>query len=183
MKHKLSIFVILIFILTSSFSVGYNWAQAWVDDATITKSNLSKPILSQVTEKHLTLIVLTKKYLIKTASNGNTYLHCYLVNGTDTTTSIGRADATITGFSTEILKDSIWQQFQLPINSDCGNSYWTQKLKIKTALSIRLDHNEIGPIRVPFRIRFDHNNNVIYSNIITVDIDQKNYDRVGNSKK
>src|SRR5215218_8682014 len=98
----------------------------------------------------LTLVLMNRKDLITTPSNGNTYLRCYLINNTDTTAIIGRADATITGFSTEILKNNIWQHFQRPIVPTCGNSYWTQKLESKKTLPIQLDHAENGPVKVPF---------------------------------
>ena len=121
---------------------------------------------------------MTKKDLITTPSNGNTYLRCYLVNNTDTTTTIERADATITGFSTEILKNKVWQHFQSDMVSSCGNSSWIQKLEKGQCLSIQIDHAENGPVRIPFRIKYMRNDTVLYSNIITVNIDERNYNRV-----
>jgi hypothetical protein len=183
MKFKYSILLVGLLALTSSFGIGYDWAQAWVNDIVISKVDLSKTVRKQITQKELTLIVLTKKDLTTTPSNGNTYLRCYLINNTDTTTLIGRSDATITGFSTEVFKDKVWQHFQRPMGSGCGNSYWTQKLETQNVLSIQLDHAENGPIKIPFRVKFNHNDTIIYSNVITVDIDKKNFDRVGKSKK
>ena len=183
MKLKNAILFIGLFLLTSSFKIGYDWAQAWVDDTIISKADLPKSVLRQIKQPALTLVLMTKKHLISTPLNGNTYLQCYLINNTDTTSIIERSDATITGFSTEILKDNIWQHFQHPIGSGCGNSNWTQNLERKKTLSIKVDHAENGPIKVPFRIKYNHNHRVIYSNEITVDIDQKNYDRVGKQSK
>jgi hypothetical protein len=183
MNRNKILFFLGLLILTSSFKIGYDWAQAWVDDKVLLESELPKKIVKKIKSPDLTLVLMTKKDLITTPSNGNTYLRCYLINLTDTTATIGRSDATITGFSTEILKDNIWQHFQHPIGSGCGNSYWTQKLERKQVLSIQVDHAENGPIKVPFRIKYTHNNIVIYSNVISVDIDQKNYDRVGKRNK
>ncbi len=182
MKFKFSILLAGLFTLTCSFGIGYNWAQAWVDEIIISKVDLSKSVRQKIDKKKLTLILLTKKNLITTKSNGNTYLRCFLINDTDTVAIIGRSDATITGFSTEIFKDKVWQHFQQNIGSGCGNSYWTQKLESQKALSIQLDHAENGPIKVPFRLKYNHNETLIYSNVITVDIDQKNFDRVGVTK-
>lgn len=183
MKLKNDILFIGLFLLTSSFKIGYDWAQASVDNTVISKTDLPKSALRQIKQPALTLVLMTKKHLIITPSNGNTYLRCYLINNTDSTSIIERADATITGFSTEILKDKVWQHFQHPISSRCGNSYWKQNLAKNKILSIKIDHVENGPIKVPFRIKYNHNNRVIYSNEITVDIDQKNYDRVGKQSK
>ena len=183
MNLNKTLFLLGLLILTCSFKIGYDWAQAWVDDKVLSESELPKSVIKKIKTPELTLVLMTKKNIITTPSNGNTYLRCYLINHTDTTAIIGRSDATITGFSTEILKDNIWQHFQHPIGSGCGNSYWTQKLDSKKVLSVQIDHAENGPIKVPFRIKYNHNNEVIYSNVINVDIDQKNYDRVGNRKK
>lgn len=183
MNFNKTLYFLALFIFTCSFKIGYSWAQALVDEKVFSEVELQKSVLKRVKSAELTLVLMSKKNLITTPSNGNTYLHCYLINHTDTTALIGRADATITGFSTEILKNEIWQSFQRPIYSGCGNSYWTQELESKQALSIQVDHAESGPIKVPFRIKYNHNDTVIYSNVITVDIDQNNYDRVGKRKK
>jgi hypothetical protein len=127
----------------------------------------------------LSLVLMSKKDLITTPSNGNSYLQCFLINNTDTIVSISRADATIVGFSTEILKDKVWQHFQKDLVVSCGNSFWIQKLGEQEVLSIQLDHAESGNIKIPFRIKYTHNGTALYSNAIMVDIDQKNYDRVG----
>ena len=169
--------------LTFSNTIGYDWTQAWVGDKILSEAELPKSVLKKVKPSGLTLVLMTRKDLITTPSNGNTYLRCYLINQTDTTAIIGRSDATITGFSTEILKDGIWQPFQSSMGSSCGNSYWAQKLDSRQVLSIQVDHAESGPIQVPFRIKYHHNGMAIYSNTISVDIDQKNYDRVGIRKK
>lgn len=177
MKKALFFFVLLIF--TCSFKTGYYWVQAWVNDKVISENELPKPIVKKIKSPGLILILRSKKDVITTPSNGNTYLQCYLVNHTDTTATIRRADATITGFFTEIRKDGVWQLFQRPPGPVCGNSFWSQKLEKNNVLSIEIDHAENGPIKVPFRIKYNHHGRLIYSNVITVDIDQKNYDRVG----
>lgn len=183
MKIRSYLLLTGLILLTCSFKIGYTWAQAWVDDKVLSKKELSRIITKHVEQPNLTLVLLSKKHLIKTPSNGSTYLHCYLINNTDTSTLIERADATITKFSTEIYKNHTWQLFQTDIGSSCGNSYWTQELEKGKALSIQLDHAENGPIRVLFRIKYEHNGTKIYSNTIKVDIDKKNYDRAGKPLK
>ena len=182
MKIKIIIGLSALLVLITSFTTGYDWAQAWVQNTILHKSNLPEIVQKQIKRKGVSLVLLTKKYLIITQFNGNTYLQCFLINNTDSIVSINRADATIVGFSTEILKDKVWQHFQRDIGSSCGNSYWFQKLGDQQALSIQLDHAESGDIKIPFRIKYIYNGTVIYSNSIMVDIDQKNYDRVGKTK-
>jgi hypothetical protein len=169
------------FYLTVSFTVNYEWAKAWVDKSILEISDLKIDIKKQIKEKSLTLILLPKNELITTAK-GNTYLKGFLVNNTDTTSVISRLDAVLKGCSTEILKDGIWQTFQNLSLPGCGNSNWKQNLIPQGVLSIRYDHSESGPLKVLFRIKFNHDKKVIYSNEIMIDLDQENYDRVGRSK-
>jgi hypothetical protein len=179
MNVKRATLLIGVSLSICSFTSGYNWAQAWVDDNVLSEQELPQSVQAHVRRPALAVVLLPKKDLLTTQPNGNTYLRCYLINHADSTASIGRADATITGFTTEIRKDNTWQPFQRPIGVSCGNSYWTQKLESKQVLAIQLDHSEDGSLKVPFRIKYKHYDTVIYSNVITVDIDQHNYDRVG----
>lgn len=174
--------VIFLFVLSTSFTTGVDWVQAWVQNTILKRSNLPKTVQKQIKHKGLSLILLSKKGLIINPSNGNAFLQCFLINNTDSIVAINRADATIVGFSTEIMKDKVWQHFQKDIVAGCGNSDWFQKLGVQEALSIQLDHSESGSIKIPFRIKYIHNDTIIYSNAILVDIDQKNYNRVGKSK-
>jgi hypothetical protein len=182
MKTKLIFLVIAIFVLTTSFKTTYDWAQAWVEEKVLNKTELSWALRKDSKPKTLALILLTKKDLF-VMKNGNKFLNCYLINNTDSTTLIRRADATINDFSSEIFKDNGWKEFQIAYPVTCGNSYWTQELASQKMLSIHYDHNEKGNIQVPFRLKFLHNKKAIYSNEIIVDIDQENFDRVGIKKK
>lgn len=182
-KFKFTVLLVFILTFTSSFSIGYVWVQAWVEDIDFSKTELPKSLRKQIAKKELTLILLSKKDLITTPLNGNTYLKCYLVNNTDSIALIGRADHTLRGFSTEVFKDQKWQHFQGEIGPSCGNSYWTQNLSSNKVLSLQVDHSESGSIKIPFRARWKHNDLVIYSNEIMIDIDQKNFDRIGKSAR
>lgn len=164
--------------MNTSFIEGYTWTQAWVDKRILLKNELPKLVLEGLKKPGLTLTLRTKNELITTYV-GNIYLQCFLINNTDTTVTIPRSDATIAGFHTEIYKNGVWVKFQKPLEAGCGNSDWQQKLQSQQVLSIQLEHAENGPIEVPFRIRYHYFDRLIYSNIIKVTIDQKNYDRVG----
>lgn len=178
MKLLTTILVASVFVLCTAFVEGYTWTQAWVDKRILSKNELPKPVFDEVKKSELIVVLRSKKELI-VSHIGNRFLRCYLINNSDTAVVVPRSDATIAGFFKEIYKNGAWVKFQKPLDSNCGNSAWKQKLNSRQVLSIDLDHDEDGPIEVPFRIRYDYFGRTIYSNIIMVDIDEKNYDRVG----
>jgi hypothetical protein len=180
MKTKYLFIAITIFIISSSFKITRDWAQAWVDDKVSHKTELSWAVRKHTKPKTLALILLPKEDLaIK--KNGNKYLKCYLINNTDSISLIKRSGNTI-DFTSEIYKDKTWQHYQKGLPAWCGNSFWTQKLDSQKMLSIRYDHPDSGSVNVSFRLKFLHDKKPIYSNEIIVNINQKSFDRIGIKK-
>lgn len=75
--------------------------------------------------------------VIKT--NGNRYIQAYLFNLTDSVVSIPRIDATIGHVECFLSVDDKWIKVKENSTSDCGNSYWTQKLEPNFYMSIQIE--------------------------------------------
>jgi hypothetical protein len=171
-----------IFLLPLPFiciaATGYPWAQAWVSRV-IPISKLNKSVAVGRLRNKVSLVLLSKDSMVVTSAYGNGYLKFYLLNDADSVATISRADATLTGITSEVLKNNQWQLFQEGINASCGNSYWSQKLAPKQALAVKYDHAESGLIKIPFRLKMVQEKRIVISNAIEINIDSASYSRVG----
>lgn len=160
---------------------GYEWAQAWVQEKTLLRSALPRRVQDRKNQNTLEIHLQPLEDCYR-MTNGNTFLKAYLLNNTDTVTVLTRADATLPEINSQILIGSTWQSFQKASPVSCGNSYWKQTLGREQALLLHYDHNERGSIQVFFRLNFIQGGHTIYSNPISVQIDEAAYHRVQQAK-
>jgi hypothetical protein len=156
-------------------------AKGWVERV-INPDSLDQLAIKHSKAKHLTLVLLPiKNQVIKT--NGNAYLKCYLINNTDTTSSINRSDATISELNSEICINNKWVTFQTDRGSTCGRSYWIQKVNTQYSLDINFEWRTPGEVKLPFRLVYSHQGKHIYSNSIQIKIPKDFYSYVMSKSK
>ena len=128
---------------------GYFSSQSsgWIQftDQVDTNSDIYKSLKNK---SGLIFYIPEKYQVIKT--NGNRYIQAYLFNFTDTVVSIPRIDATIDNVENILFINGKWIKVKENSKSDCGNSYWTQKLEPNFYMSIQFDNHDIslGKIKV-----------------------------------
>jgi hypothetical protein len=170
--------IFLLLIPFTCIAAGYPWAQAWVSRV-IPISKLNRAVVVGRLKNKVSLVLLSKDSMVITSANGNGYLKFYVLNDADSVATISRADAALTGVTSEVMKNNQWQFFQEGINASCGNSYWSQKLAPKQALVAQYDHAEMGPIRISFRLKMTHGKQVLTSNAIEINLDSTSYKMIG----
>ena len=151
-------------------------AKGWVEKI-VTPDSLEAFAKKNAKTKQLSLSLLPIDK-IATMENGEKYLKCYLINNSDTTSIISRADATISGLNSEVRINNKWVSFQTDRGSTCGNSYWKQKLIEGYSLYINFEWQYSKGVKVPFRLSFSHDGKLIRSNEIQVRIPKEAYSYV-----
>jgi hypothetical protein len=164
-----------IFMFTSNDFIHLE-AKGWVEKI-VTPDSLGAFAKKNAKPKQLSLSLLPIHELVS-MENGDKYLKCYLINNSDTTSIISRADATISGLNSEVRINNKWVSFQTDRGSTCGNSYWKQKLIEEYSLYINFEWNYSNGVKVPFRLSFSHDGKLIRSNEIQVRIPKEAYSYV-----
>lgn len=175
MKVIAALLLSYVFIYSSNDFINLE-AKGWVEEI-IRLDSLEVLVKKNAKAKQLSLSLLPIHELVS-MENGDKYLKCYLINNSDTTSIINRADATISGVNSEIRINNKWVSFQTDRGSTCGNSYWKQKLIHDHALYINFEWQYSKGVKVPFRLSFSHDGKLIRSNEIQVRIPKEAYSYV-----
>ncbi|GAB4048752.1 hypothetical protein [Spirosoma litoris] len=101
------------------------------------------------------------------SDSGALYKEGFLINSTNDTVHIDRADATIAHIRTEVYTKGEWLTLQKDRGSSCGNSYRTMSLAPKHYILVQLDQLS-GPMKVPYRIVVQVNGKDVLSEPTTV---------------
>jgi hypothetical protein len=141
--------------------------QAWF----VSKSKIAK---ASQTEKRLDIIqgfsafIPNEFQIIK--ENGNRFIQILLINNSDTSVPILRADATILGLSCFVKAGNEWILLRGGTIVSCGNSFFTDSLPKKSLMTIQLDNVDHGDgnIKIPFKVKFLLDDQVIESNEVTI---------------
>jgi hypothetical protein len=148
-------------------------AKGWVERV-IGLDSLDQTYIKHSLAKRLSLVLLPIKNQVIT-KNGNRYLKCYLVNNTDTTSSINRSGATISDLNSEVRVKNKWVSFQTDKAATCTRSFWIQKLNKKYSLDINFVWQFLGEVTLPLRLVYKHQGKLIYSNQIDVKVPDEVY--------
>ncbi|QMW04277.1 hypothetical protein [Spirosoma foliorum] len=95
------------------------------------------------------------------------YKAAFLINATNDTVHIDRADATIAHIRTEVYTKGQWLTLQKDRGACCGNSYRTMSLAPKHYVLLQIDQLS-GPMKVPYRIVVQVNGKDVLSEPTTV---------------
>lgn len=119
--------------------------------------DISNKDYAHLPDSNAILLAIPRNHQVE-KSNGNKYIKMYLINRTDSTLHIPRIDATVGQFSTEILLDNQWTEFQTTLRSSCGNSYWQGKLDASYVLALEISNDFLLGGDKPYKIRvvYDH---------------------------
>lgn len=125
------------------------------------------------------LLFIPEDYQVE-RMNGNKYIKMYLLNLTDSTLTIPRMDATIDNFSTEILINSTWVEFQTTKGASCGNSYWNGKLNSKYIMELEVSNSALlsGDKKNKIRIVYNHFGSRVVSNPVAVMLNSNQIARI-----
>ena len=126
--------------------------------------DINSDIYKSLESKSGLIFYIPDKYqVIKT--NGNRYIQAYLFNHTDTVVSIPRIDATIDNVENLLFVNGKWIKVKENSKSDCGNSYWTQKLEPNFYMSIQVDNHDIsiGTIKMRQKIKLKIGEHILES--------------------
>lgn len=126
--------------------------------------DINSDIYKSLESKSGLIFYIPEKYqVIKT--NGNRYIQAYLFNLTDTLVSIPRIDATIDNVENILFVNSKWIKVKENSKSDCGNSYWIQKLEPNFYMSIQIDNHDIslGTVKMRQKIKLKIGEHILES--------------------
>lgn len=126
--------------------------------------DINSDIYKSLKSKSGLIFYIPDKYqVIKT--NGNRYIQAYLFNLTDTVVSIPRIDATIDNIENILFVNGKWIKVKENSKSDCGYSYWTQKLEPDFYMSIQINNHDIslGTIKVRQIIKLNIGGHILES--------------------
>jgi hypothetical protein len=147
----------------------------------VATDSLNLTIQQQSRPHHLSLVLSPLKKLSSSPADLEE-LTCFLINNTDTTTLVSREDDTISKLQSEIFIKNKWILFQYSSGSDCGNSYWKQKLNAKHSFVINFGWKYAGKVKLPLRLVYNHQGKTIYSNNIQVMISRDAFKYMKQSK-
>jgi hypothetical protein len=114
-------------------------------------------------------------------SKGKNSLDGYIVNNLDKEIEISRLDGLLDKFSTAILKDTTWTEFQKIDHSGytCGNSFYTVSLASKDALPFQIDEMTQGEIKTKMRASVIIQGQSYLSNEIEITLTKAQFDSTG----
>lgn len=147
----------------------------------VATDSLNLTIQQQSRPNQLSLVLSPLKKLSSSPADLEE-LTCFLINNTDTTTLVSREDATISNLQSEVFIKNKWTRFQYYRGSECGNSYWKQKLNAKHSFVIIFGWKYAGKVKLPLRLVYNHQGKTIYSNNIKVMISRDAYKYMKQSK-